>query len=159
MILLLIIFILLVLIYIVRISNNNDIIKNNAKTVEQMQVIKTEKKKQHLTKVSKALTLISIVLLIVFLLMDFTSVDYFILDYVSADFVTEPEFDRLLYFAPAFIMISNLIYTQVNIGDFLLKFFKTQEEELEIKLNKEAIMGLLYKKKPTNEEEQKNSEK
>ena len=159
MILLLIIFILLVLIYIVRISNNNDIIKNNAKTVEQMQVIKTEKKKQHLTKVSKTLTLISIVLLIVFLLMDFTSIDYFILDYVSADFVTEPEFDRLLYFAPAFIMISNLIYTQVNIGDFLLKFFKTQEEELEIKLNKEAIMGLLYKKKPTNEEEQKNSEK
>lgn len=159
MILLLIIFILLVLIYIVRISNNNDIIKNNAKTVEQMQVIKTEKKKQHLTKVSKALTLISIVLLIVFLLMDFTSIDYFILDYVSADFVTEPEFDRLLYFAPAFIMITNLIYTQVNIGDFLLKFFKTQEEEVEIKLNKEAIMGLLYKKKPTNEEEQKNSEK
>lgn len=159
MILLLIILILLVLIYIVRISNNNDIIKNNAKTVEQMQVIKAEKKKQHFTKVSKALTLISIVLLIIFLLMDFTSIDYFILDYVSADFVTEPEFDRLLYFAPAFIMISNLIYTQVNIGDFLLKFFKTQEEELEIKLNKEAIMGLLYKKKPTTEEEQKNSEK
>ena len=91
--------------------------------------------------------------------MDFTSIDYFILDYVSADFVTEPEFDRLLYFTPAFIMISNLIYTQVNIGDFLLKFFKTQEEELEIKINKEALMGLLYKKKPTTEEEQKNSEK
>ena len=159
MIVLLLILILLVLIYIVRISNNNDIIKNNAKTVEQMQVINEEKKKQHLTKVSKTLTLTSIILLIIFILMDFTNIDYIVLDYVSADFVTEPEFDRLLYFTPAFIMISNLIYTQVNIGDFLLKFFKTQEEELEIKINKDTIMGLLYKKKPASEEEQKNSEK
>lgn len=158
MIVLLLILILLILIYIVRISNNNDIIKNNAKTVEQMQVINAEKKKQHKTKVSKTLFAISAISLVVFLLMDFTSIDYFVLDYVSADFVTEPEFDILLYFIPAYVLISNLIYTQVNIGDFLLKFFKTQEEELEIKINKETIMGLLYKKKPTNEE-QKNSEK
>ncbi|MBE6146060.1 MAG: hypothetical protein E7171_05500 [Firmicutes bacterium] len=158
MILLLLILILLVLIYIVRISNNNDIIKNNAKTVEQMQVINAEKKKQHFTKVSKALFAISAISLIAFLLMDLTSIDYFLLDYFSAEFVTEPEFDRLLYFIPVYCLICNLIYTQVNIGDFLLKFFKTQEEELEIKINKEAIMGLLYKKKPTNEE-QKNSEK
>jgi Na+(H+)/acetate symporter ActP len=159
MILLLLIFILLVLIYIVRISNNNDIIKNNAKTVEQMQIIKAEKKKQHLTKVSKALTAISIISLIVFILMDFTSIDYIVMDYFATDFVTEQEFDRLLYFIPAYVMITNLIYTQVNIGDFLLKFFKTQEEEMDIKINKDAIMGLLYKKKPVTEEEQKNSEK
>lgn len=158
MIVLLLILILLILIYIVRISNNNDIIKNNAKTVEQMEIINQEKKKQHKTKVSKTLFAISAISLVVFLLMDFTSIDYFVLDYVSADFVTEPEFDILLYFIPAYVLISNLIYTQVNIGDFLLKFFKTQEEELEIKINKETIMGLLYKKKPTNEE-QKNSEK
>ena len=68
MILLLIILILLVLVYIVRVSNNNDIIKANAKTVEQMQVINVEKKEQHLTKVSKLLFAISILSLIVFLL-------------------------------------------------------------------------------------------
>ena len=158
MIVLLLILILLILIYIVRISNNNDIIKNNAKTVEQMEIINQEKKKQYLTKVSKTLFAISAISLVAFLLMDFTTIDYFVLDYVSSDFVTEPEFDRLLYFVPAYVLISNLIYTQVNIGDFLLKFFKTKEEELEININKEAIMGLLYKKKPTNEE-QKNSEK
>ena len=44
MIVLLLILILLILIYIVRISNNNDIIKNNAKTVEQMEIINQEKK-------------------------------------------------------------------------------------------------------------------
>jgi hypothetical protein len=90
--------------------------------------------------------------------MDFTSIDYFLADYFLADFVTEQEFDRLLYFVPCYTLISNLIYTQVNIGDFLLKFFKTQEEELDIKINKEALMGLLYKKKPVTDEEQKNSE-
>ena len=71
MIVLLLVLILLILIYIVRISNNNDIIKKNAKTVEQMQVINAEKKKQHLTKVSKLLFAISIISLIAFLLMDF----------------------------------------------------------------------------------------
>lgn len=158
MIILLLILILLILIYAVRISNNNDIIKNNAKTVEQMQIINEEKKKQHLTKVSKALFAVSAISLVILLLMQFTSIEYIILDYISPDFITEPEFDKLLYFIPAYVLISNLIYTQVNIGDFLLKFFKTQEEELEIKINKDSIMGLLYKKKPTKEE-QKNSEK
>ena len=33
-----------------------------------------------------------------------------------------------------------------------------KEEELEININKDAIMGLLYKKKPTKEEEQKKLE-
>ena len=127
MIVLLLILILLILIYIVRISNNNDIIKNNAKTVEQMEIINQEKKKQYLTKVSKTLFAISAISLVAFLLMDFTTIDYFVLDYVSSDFVTEPEFDRLLYFVPAYVLISNLIYTQVNIGDFLLKFFKTND--------------------------------
>lgn len=143
----------------VRISNNNDIIKNNAKTIEQMQFIKKEKKKQHSTKIFKILTAVSALSLIIFLLMDFTHLDYIIKDYFSTDFTTEQEFDRLLYFVPAYVMISNLIYTQVNIGDFLLKFFQTQEEELDIKINKDTIMGILYKKKPDNNEKQKNSEK
>jgi hypothetical protein len=88
--------------------------------------------------------------------MDFTSIDYFLADYFSADFVTEQEFDRLLYFVPCYTLISNLIYTQVNIGDFLLKHFKTKEEELEIKINKKQLLGLLYKKKPTTEEQKKS---
>lgn len=156
MILLIIILILLVLVYIVRISNNNDLIKNNVKTEKDKQLIKQEKKKQHFTKISIALTIISILSLICFLLADFTSIDYFIMDYFATDFITEQEFDRLLYFVPAYIMISNLIYTQVNIGDFILKHFKTKEEELEININKEKLLGLLYKKKPVNEEEKKS---
>lgn len=155
MILLLIILILLVLVYIVRISNNNDLIKNNAKTEEDMQIIKQEKKKQHLTKVSIGLTVLSIVLLIAFILFDFTSIDYFLMDYFSAEFVTEQEFDRLFYFIPIYLMIVNLIYTQVNIGDFILKYFKTKEEELEINIDKEKLLSLLYKKKPTTEETKK----
>ncbi len=156
MILLLIILILLILVYIVRISNNNDLIKNNAKTEEDMQIIKQEKKKQHLTKVSIGLTAISIILLIVFILFDFTSLDYILMDYFSAEFVTEQEFDRILYLIPAYIMVANLIYTQVNIGDFILKYFKTKEEEMEIKIDKDKLLGLLYKKKPTTEEDKKS---
>lgn len=159
MIVLLIVLIFLTLIYIVRISNNNDIIKNNAKTVEQIQYIKKEKKKYFKTTSFKILTIASIISLIIFLLMDFTNLDYVLADYFSTQFVTEQEFNRLYYFVPAYIMISNLIYTQVTIGDFLLKFFQTQEEELDIKINKDTLMGLLYKKKPNQNNEQENSEK
>ena len=51
-------------------------------------------------------------------------------------------------------MIINLIYIQVNIGDKILNYFKTQEEELAIELGaaKEIVMGILYKKKPTTED-------
>ena len=77
------------------------------------------------------------------------------MDYFSADFVTEQEFDRLLYFIPLYLIVANLIYTQVNIGDFILKYFKTKEEELEINIDKEKLLSLLYKKKPTTEETKK----
>ena len=156
MILLLLIFILLVLIYIVRISNNNDIINKNMKTVEDKEYIQKIKKEQHLTKVSIVLTIASVLLLIAFIIADFTSIDYLIMDYFATDFITEDEFNKLLYFTPAMLMLVNLIYTQVNIGDILLKYFKTQEEELELTEAKEKLMSLLYKKKPTTEETKKS---
>ncbi len=154
MILLIIILILLVLVYFVRISNNNDLINNNAKTEEDMQAIKEGKRKQYKSKVFIILTIASILLLIAFILFDFTNIDYILMDYFSADFVTEQEFDKLFYFIPAFLLITNLIYTQVNIGDFILRYFKTKEEEMEIKINKDTIMGLLYKKKTTTDNNQ-----
>lgn len=156
MLILLIVLILLIIIYIVRISNNNDIINKNMKTVEDKAYVQKIKKEQHLTKVSIALTIVSIVLLLFFILADFTNIEYLIVDYFSTEFVTEDEFNKLLYFTPAFIMLVNLTYTQVNIGDILLKYFKTQEEELELTEAKEKLMGLLYKKKPTQEETKKS---
>lgn len=153
MILLIIIFILLVLVYIVRKSNNEDLIKNNAKYQEELQDIQAARKKEYKGKIFIYLTIGSIVLLIAFILCDFTSLDYIIQDYMSADFITEQEFERLFYFIPAYIMIANLIYAEVNIGDFILRYFKTKEEELEININKEKLLGLLYKKKPSTEQE------
>lgn len=156
MLILLIVLILLVLVYIVRISNNNDIITKNMKTVEDKAYIQKIKKEQHLTKVSIILTIASVLLLIAFIIADFTSIDYLIMDYFATDFITEGEFNKLLYFTPAMLMLVNLIYTQVNIGDILLKYFKTQEEELELGEAKEKLMSLLYKKKPTTEETKKS---
>ena len=152
MIIIAIIFILLVLIYIVRISNNNDIIKKNLKTEEDKLFIKEVKKAEHKTKVSFALFITAIVILIIFLICDFTNYDYIIYDYFAVDFVEEPEFNPLLYFTPAYIVIVNLIYTQVNIGDKLLRYFKTKEEELEINIDKDKLLSILYKKKPTTDE-------
>ncbi len=156
MLILLIVLILLVLVYIVRISNNNDIINKNMKTVEDKEYIQKIKKEQHLTKVSIVLTIASVLLLIAFIIADFTSIDYLIMDYFATDFITEDEFNKLLYFTPAMLMLVNLIYTQVNIGDILLKYFKTQEEELELTEAKEKLMSLLYKKKPSTEEKKKS---
>lgn len=156
MLILLIVLILLVLVYIVRISNNNDIINKNMKTVEDKEYIQKIKKEQHLTKVSIVLTIASVLLLIAFIIADFTSIDYLIMDYFATDFITEDEFNKLLYFTPAMLMLVNLIYTQVNIGDILLKYFKTQEEELELTEAKEKLMSLLYKKKPSTEETKKS---
>lgn len=156
MLILLIVLILLVLVYIVRISNNNDIINKNMKTVEDKEYIQKIKKEQHLTKVSIVLTIASVLLLIAFIIVDFTSIDYLIMDYFATDFITEDEFNKLLYFTPAMLMLVNLIYTQVNIGDILLKYFKTQEEELELTEAKEKLMSLLYKKKPSTEETKKS---
>lgn len=156
MILLIIIFALLVVVYIARKSNNDDLVKKNAKYQEELQIIKERKKKEYKGKVFIVLSVASIVLLIAFILCDFTSIDYIVADYMSAEIVQEQEFERLFYFIPAFIMVTNLIYAEVNIGDFILRYFKTKEEEVEININKEKIMSLLYKKKPTTEEEKKS---
>lgn len=159
MILLLIILILLILVYMVRVSNNDDIIKNNLKYETDKTNIKNAKKHFSKSKLSLILTFASIILLIVFIIMDFTSIDAQIINYFSTDFYKEKEFERMYYFLPFYIIVGNAIYTQVRIGDFLLKYFKTQEEELEIKINKEKIMGLLYKKKTTTETTSEDNKK
>ena len=156
MILLFIILLLLILIYIVRISNNNDIVKNNSKSEEDKIFVNKTKKEQHMTKISILLFIVGIVSFIGLIISDFTNIDYLIADYLATDFVEEQELNRLFYFIPAFIIIGNLIYTQVNIGDKLLAYFKTKEEELEINIDKEKLLNLLYKKKPIKEEEKSN---
>ena len=152
--LLAIILFVLIIVYIIRISNNNDIIKKHIKTEEDKAFIKKTKKEQHKTKLSLALFGISIVVLIICLICDYTTIDYILLDYFSTEFIKEPEFNKLFYFTTPYILIINLIYTQVNIGDKILNYFKTQEEELAIELGaaKEIVMGILYKKKPTTED-------
>ena len=156
MILLFIILLLLILVYIVRISNNNDIVKNNSKSEEDQIFVNKTKKEQHMTKISILLFIVGIVLFIGLIVSDFTNIDYLIADYLATDFVEEKELNRLFYFIPAFIIVGNLIYTQVNIGDKLLAYFKTKEEELEINIDKEKILSLLYKKKPAKEEDNSN---
>ena len=159
MILLFIILILLILVYAVRISNNNDIVKNNSKTEEDKDFVKKTKKEQHLTKISILLFISGIVLSIGLIVSDFTNIDYLIADYLATDFVEEKELNRLFYFIPAFIIVGNLIYIQVNIGDKLLDYFKTKEEEFEINIDKEKLLSLLYKKKPIKEEQEDTQNK
>ena len=156
MILLFIILLLLILVYIVRISNNNDIVKNNSKSEEDQIFVNKTKKEQHMTKISILLFIVGIASFIGLIISDFTNIDYLIADYIATDFVEEQELNRLFYFIPAFIIVCNLIYIQVNIGDKLLNYFKTKEEEFELNIDKEKILSLLYKKKPAKEEDNSN---
>ena len=160
MLLLSIVFILLVIIYIIRISNNKDIIQKNKKTDEDKAYIKKIKKKEHTNIISTIFFISAIVALTVIILCDYTSIDYVIADYFAESFIEEKELNKLLYFIPAYILIVNLVYIQVRIGDKLLTYFKTIEEELKLNINidKEKLLGLIYKKKTSSEETKKTEE-
>lgn len=142
-----IVLILLILVDSVKQSNNDDLIKENCKSQEQLANINNAKKVFRRTKTSFVLLMLSILSLIICILCDFTSIDAAVIDYLSTDFYKEQAFDRIFYFLPVYIFIAREILIQVKIGEFLLKFFNVEEPILEENL----LKTLLYKKKPKEE--------
>ncbi len=147
MAILIIVSIILILLYIVRISNNQDLIKENCKTEIMTANIKHAKNHFYKTKLSTSLLIFTIVFTIIVLICDFTSLEAIIIDYFAYDFYTEEETSKVLYFIPIFTFCIRGIINEVNLGDFLLKYFNVKEPELEENL----LKSLLYKKKPSTD--------
>ncbi len=143
--LMIIILVILILLVIIRRSNNDDIINNNAKYESDIANITNAKKVFRKSKTANYMFIATLLILIILMACNFTKIDYLILDYISADFVEEPKFDYLLYFIPAYIAVVREIFIQVKIGEFLLKYFQVEEDELDI--NNEVIKPILKKTK------------
>lgn len=142
--------VLLILVWLARKSNNDDIVKKHAKSATDTANIKNARKVYSKTKTQKALLIISLLSLIVLSICIFTDFDVKVVDYFSTTIVKEVNIDNNLIFIPFYILVAKMIILEVNVGDFALKYFKTKEEEPNIKID---IKSLLYKKlKPTTEE-------
>lgn len=140
-----VILIFTILIYIVKISNNDDLIKNHSKDkITDKANLKNARNVFSKTKTSKIALALAIITLLLCLICDFTSIEANIINYISTDIYEEVAFDRLLYLAPIFIYLCRNIVIEVKAGEFLLKYYKTEEEKLEINTN--ALKSILYKK-------------
>lgn len=136
------ILIILILILLIKISNNHDIIKQNSKDENNKANIKYAKKYYTKTKTSIILLIISTLSLIILLVCNYTDIDKYIIDYFSTQFYEEKTFNTNLYYIPIYIYIARCIIIQVNIGDYLYKYFKIEEPQLEENL----LKSILYKK-------------
>ena len=146
----LVILILLIMVWLARKSNNDDIVKKHTKSATDTANIKNARKVYKKTITQKIMLITSIVLFIVIAVCTFTNIDVSIANYFSYNLITEINIDYNLFFVPLYILAAKLIILEVNVGDFALKYFKTKEEEPNIKID---IKSLLYKKpKPTTEE-------
>jgi len=150
MIVLLLIFIALCFVYYLKILSNKDIVKQGCKTEQDKANVKNARKTYSSTITVKILLGISIISLIVIVLMQFTNIEYLIKDFISAEIIEETSsFSYKLYFIPLYVFISRQIIIEVNLGDFLYKFFNIEEPELEenpVKMILEKTP--LYKKAP-----------
>lgn len=148
---LIIVLIFLILLYIVRISNNQDIIKQNSKDkITDTANIKNARKHFSNKKTFKYLLLLSILLIIFFLISDFTSLEAQIIDFFAYDFYEEQDFNKLLYLVPIYIIIVRNIILEVKMGEFLFKYYKVDEPELDeslLKIMSEQIPKVIIKKK------------
>lgn len=148
---LIIVLIFLILLYIVRISNNQDIIKQNSKDkITDTANIKNARKHFSNKKTFKYLLLLAILLIIFFLISDFTSIEAQIIDFFAYDFYEEQEFNKLLYLVPIYIIIVRNIILEVKMGEFLFKYYKVDEPELDeslLKIMSEQIPKVIIKKK------------
>ena len=148
---LIIVLVFLILLYIVRISNNKDVIKQNSKdSITDNANIKNARKHFSNKKTFKYLLLLAILLTIVFLISDFTSIEAEIIDYFALDFYQEQEFNRILYLIPIYIMVVRNIILEVKMGEFLFKYYKVDEPELDeslIKTISNQIPKVIIKKK------------
>ena len=139
---LILVLVFMILVYLVKKSSNSEVIRENCKTPNDKANVVNARKVYNNTNTSKVLLIASIAALIFVILLKFTSLEYVIRDYISSDFVEEKEFSYLIFVAPAYIFVSRLIINEVKLGDFLYKFFKVKEPELEENL----IKTILFKK-------------
>lgn len=142
--------IMLIIVYIAKLSKNSDLIKEHSKNETDKANVKNARQFFHFNKVSIIIVIICILLLIVFLLSHFTSIDAAIIDYFSYDIYKEEKFDTTLYYIPIYLYLFRNIYIEVEVSEFLLKYFKTKEEELDTTELKQNIKSIFYKKKPSN---------
>ncbi len=160
MFVLLLVFIALCFIYYLKIMSNKDIVKQGCKTEQDKANVKNARKTYSTTKTAYFLLALAILSLIVVLLMQFTNIEYIIKDFISTEIIEETKsFSYKLYFIPLYIFISRQIIIEVNIGDFLYKFFNIEEPQLEespVKMLLEKTP--LYKKVPVPQEKPKEKE-
>ena len=144
-----VILILLILVWLARKSNNNDIVKKHTKSATDTANIKNARKVYRNSKTQKIMLILPIIILIILAICAFTDIDLALANQLSTDIIHEVNTDYNLFFIPLYIIIAKLIILEVNVGDFALKYFKTKEEEPNLKID---IKSLLYKKtKPNNE--------
>lgn len=138
------ILVFIIILYLIKVSNNHEVIKKNCKDDYDKANIKNAKKVYSKSKVSVILLVAFFISLIVLILCHFTSIEAIIINYFSTDFYIEEELNYDLYFIPAYLFICRELLIQINLADYLFKYFKVEEEHIE---GKELIKSLLYKKK------------
>lgn len=156
MIILFLILAMLILICAVKISNNNDLIANNCKDENDLANIDNAKKVFRKSKVYNYLLIAIYLSVIILLICAYTDIDYKIIDFISIDLVNENDvvFDFNYFFFPIYLFVIREILIQVKIGEFLLKYFKTEEPEFD----QNIIKNLLYKKAPKTKSTQLNKQ-
>lgn len=134
----------LVVLYIVKLNANAEVIRDNCKTDSDAVNVKNGQKVFSKTRVANILLILCILSLVVCLLFNFTNIGHMVIEYFSYDFYKPKDFNYYFYLVPVYIFIIREIIVQVQIGDFLYKYFNVKEPELEENL----LKSILYKKKP-----------
>ncbi len=147
----------LIVLYIIKLNSNADVIKENCTTDSDAVNIKNGQKVFYKSRESIILLVAFFLSLGICLIFNFTNIGYAIIDYFSIDFYDHGKFNYTYYLIPIYILVIREIIVQVKIGDFLYKYFKVQEPELENGALKSMVMGILYKKKPDDEKNKKES--
>lgn len=154
MIIPIILLILLFLVAFIRISNNNDIIRKNNKTIVDTANIKNARSLFRKSKVSIISLIVIIILFIICILCEFTDIETAIIDAISSDVIDTIELDKLFYLLPFYILAIREILIQVQYGEFLLKYYNDKEEIVNINLKSINLKSLLYKKPSTKKKEE-----
>lgn len=154
--LLIIILVILILLVIVRYSNNMDLVKNNSKDINLDKLnVKNARKYFNKQKTFVVLFWVAIFSFIAILFCHQTRIDTIIIDYFSIGFYEEQEFNKALYLFPIYVLVIRELIIDVKIGDFLFKYYKVKEPELEEGL----LKAILFKKKPSDSDKVKDEGK
>jgi hypothetical protein len=152
---LILVLVFMILVYLVKKSSNSEVIKENCKSPNDKANVINARKVYNNTITSKVLLIASFVVLVFVILLKFTPLEYVIRDYISSDIEEQKDFSYLIFLAPAYIFVSRLIINEVKLGDFLYKFFKVKEPELEenpLKMIVDKAFRKPVKKDPENTE-------